>query len=91
MITFIPSKFDILGGNRVADHKYHIEIFRARFRKRFRTRWAWPKIMSCFILSKFVILGGNRMRGARNEHRDFPHALPLALPEAMGVEYRQNF
>jgi hypothetical protein len=45
----------------VADHEYDIEIFRKRFRK----RWAWPKIIICFIWSKLVILKGNRGRGAR--------------------------
>jgi hypothetical protein len=37
--------------------------------------------MICFIYSKYDILGDNRVRGTRNAHRNFPHA----LPEAVGV------
>jgi hypothetical protein len=83
-MLFVPTKFSKLHGNGprarqlgvfgVADHESGIEIFRARFRK----RWAWPKIMICLISSKFVILGVYRVPGARNAHRN----LPLAFPEA---------
>jgi hypothetical protein len=66
-----------LGVFGIADYEYDIEIFRARFRK----RWAWPKTMIWFISSKFVIFGGNRVRGARNVHQAFPHARPEAESE----------
>jgi hypothetical protein len=57
-------KVGVLGVFGVANYEYDIEIFRARFRK----RWAWPKIIICFISTKFDILRGNRVWAARNGH-----------------------